>query len=308
MMQELYSVFALFTASIWLRMGLGLLLAVLGGRWLGRSLRRYGAQFTSRTDTIADDYLVRLAGYTVEWGGYAAGVLVILSALGVDITPFLTGAGFAGIVIGLAAREYLANVIGGMIIIADRPFTIGERILLPKSLGDLYGTWGDVIAIGLRSTKVLSTDGVILTIPNSMLMNDVVVNFSHTLSPNLRVRLHIGVHPRPENVQGAIALLRQIVENHPDIKRHPRPPQTIIRELKPYEALLEVRFYVEEPWQVRLVRSDLFERFIEQAPARGLRLSAPAQRLYLHGQYEPPGGAGASPTAPTTEEDDGPHR
>jgi small-conductance mechanosensitive channel len=285
-------------STYWAQVVAILLLALVGGRWLGHFIRNQGAKLASKTDSASDDYLVSVVGYTVEWIGYGIGILTVLSAFNIDITPLITGAGFFGIVVGLAAREYLANVIAGLIIIADQPFRVGERVMLPKELGGLYGTWGDVVALGLRSTKILSTDGVVLSVPNNMLLNDVIVNFSHSLSPNLRVRLQVGVHPRPTNTKNAIALITEIINAHPRVEQTPRPPQIIIRELQPHEALIEARFYVGEPWLMRVVRSDIFEQFITHAHERKIRLSAPARRVYLHDAYE---GAEEPPLASRAE-------
>ena len=68
-----------------------------------------------------------------------------------------------------AAQDTIENIIAGIFIMVDRPFREGDRILLPKKIGSLYSSWGDVTEIGLRTTRVRSTDGVLLTIPNKNL-------------------------------------------------------------------------------------------------------------------------------------------
>ena len=75
-----------------------------------------------------------------------------------------------------------------------------DRILLPKRIGSLYSSWGDVTEIGLRTTRVRSTDGVLLTIPNKILTKDTIANFNHKDDRNLKSESELGLVPTWENV------------------------------------------------------------------------------------------------------------
>jgi small-conductance mechanosensitive channel len=89
--------------------------------------------------------------------------------MGFNIMPFVAGAGVAGIDIGFAANDTLSNLIAGVLLIIDRPFEVGDRIEVwsaPKNAA----TWGDVIDIGLRATKIRTTDNIVIVISNNEMM------------------------------------------------------------------------------------------------------------------------------------------
>ena len=129
--------------------------------------------------------MFRIAGVAM----WAIVILTAASELGINVAGIVAALGIFGLAVAFAAQDTMENVIAGIFIIIDRPFREGERILLPKKLGGIYSSWGDVIEIGLRTTHVRSTDGVLLTIPNKLLTKDAVANFSHS---ELRVRIRLG--------------------------------------------------------------------------------------------------------------------
>lgn len=251
------------------------------GRLVGKILLRYGKQLAARTRTASDDYLVLLFARALEFGIYGMGLLMVLSTLNISITPLLTGAGVIGIIIGLASQDLLSNTLAGLFIIVDRLFDIGQRVLLPTELGGIYGQWGDVVDIGLRSTRVRSTDGVLLTIPNAQFVNDVVVNFSHDESPHLRVRIRIGLEPDWENVRRGMEIVEEIVTAHPDVIADPRPPEVVLREIRDYDVLLETRFYVETARKMRRTKSQLIQEILKTFEEQGVAIALPLSQVRL---------------------------
>ncbi len=119
-------------------------------------------------------------------------VLGILNVFGIAVTPLLASAGIVGIALGLAAKETLADILAGIFLITDRPMRIGDRIKI-EHIGQHWGSWGDVVDIGLRRTKIRNTDGVVVNYPNAILANSVITNFSDEKKPiRVRVRFQVG--------------------------------------------------------------------------------------------------------------------
>ena len=143
----------------------------------------------------------------------------------------------------------------------------GERILLPKSLGGTYSSWGDVKEVGLRTTRVRSTDGVMLTIPNKLLTKDAVANFSHRSDMELRVRIRLGVTPTWANVSKAEEIANDIAANHPDICNDPKPPEVVLRDFGDQDVIMEIRYYVDNAKKMRPSKSffvtEILRRFEE---------------------------------------------
>ena len=199
-------------------------------------------------------------------------VLVILTAaneLGINVTGIVAALGIVGLAVAFASQDTMENIIAGIFIIIDRPFREGDRILLPKKIGGLYSSWGDVQEIGLRTTTVRSTDGVMLTIPNKQLTKDAVANFSHRRDMQLRVRIRLGLTPTWGNVTKAEVIVKDIAKNHPDIcQEKPKPPEAVLRDFGDQDVIMEIRYYVENAKQMRPSKSffvtEILRRFEEE--------------------------------------------
>jgi len=211
-----------------------------------------------------------LENFIYRLSGVALWALVILTAaneFGINVTGLVMGLGFIGLAVAFAAQDTVENVIAGIFIIIDRPFREGERILLPKSLGGIYSRWGDVTYIGLRTTRVRSTDGVLLTIPNKLLTKDAVANFSHSSDMELRVRIRLGLTATWSNVTQAEEIVNDISKNHPDIVHIPKPPEAVLRGFGDQEIVMEIRYYVDNARKMRPSKSffvtEILRRFEE---------------------------------------------
>lgn len=202
-------------------------------------------------DEGLENFLFRIAGV----GLWAIVILTAADEFGINVTGLVVGLGFVGLAVAFAAQDTVENVIAGVFIIIDRPFREGERILLPKSLGGIYSKWGDVTYIGLRTTRVRSTDGVLLTIPNKLLTKDAVANFSHSSDMELRVRIRLGLTATWSNVTKAEKIVNDIAANHPDIVRKPKPPEVVLRGFGDQEVVMEIRYYVDNARKMRPSKS-----------------------------------------------------
>ena len=210
-----------------------------------------------------ENFLHRLAGVAM----WALVILTAADEFGINVTGLVVGLGFLGLAVAFAAQDTVENVIAGVFLIIDRPFREGERILLPKNLGGIYSKWGDVTYIGLRTTRVRSTDGVLLTIPNKLLAKDAVANFSHSSDMELRVRIRLGLTATWENVTQAEDIVKDIAENHPDIVQNPKPPEVVLRGFGDQEVVMEIRYYVDNAKKMRPSKSffvtEILRRFEE---------------------------------------------
>ena len=257
------------------------LASLVVGSILPALIRFWGMRYARRTSTASDDFVVSLVARTVQFTIYLIGLFIILSLLGFNITPLLTGAGVFGLLLGLIGRDLFANTLAGLWVISERPYDIGQRILLPKSLGDIHGTWGDVVDIGLRSTHVLSVDGVMLTIPNSLLVNDAVANFGYGDSARLRVRVRVGVQRDADNVRRAVEVARTTIDGTPGVCSAPKTAEVLVRDFRDYDVLIEARFYVESPREFRPVKSAVIQALLQAFEAHDVRLSAPLTRVQV---------------------------
>ena len=159
---------------------------ILIGAWIVSSfscnlLRIYGSVVAEKTETDIDDRLLPLLEITARYLIWFVAFLLILANFNIDITPLLAGAGIAGIALALAAQDILSNFFGGAIITIDEPFKIGDRITFDKY-------FGDVISIGPRSTRLRTLDYQIVTIPNSKITSNIVINYAQ---PDIKMKVRI---------------------------------------------------------------------------------------------------------------------
>jgi MscS family membrane protein len=146
----------------------------------------YMEDFASRSDSLLDDTLfpiLRKAGAVVI---YFIAVTVILGQFKVNLTGFLATAGVASLAIAFGAQETLANVISGISILLDRSIHVGERVELRD------GLIGDVVEIGLRSTRIMSLDQRLIIVPNKELAGNRLINWSQPDAAT-KIKLKIGV-------------------------------------------------------------------------------------------------------------------
>jgi small-conductance mechanosensitive channel len=149
---------------------------VLIGAWLAYKIYvevvlYYAKKFANKTDTELDDVLIPVLEKIGMILFPFIAVMLICGILGYDLTVLLAGAGFLGIVVGLAAQTTLANFFAGIQLLVDRPFKVGDLLLMDS------GDFSEVKHIGLRATEMLdTTNNQLVIIPNATIANNKIVN------------------------------------------------------------------------------------------------------------------------------------
>ena len=248
------------------------LLVIVIGVPLIKIAKRYLRRLFDKTqfDEGLENFMFRIAGVAM----WAIVILTAASELGINVTGIVAALGIFGLAVAFAAQDTMENVIAGIFIIIDRPFREGERILLPKKLGGIYSSWGDVVEIGLRTTHVRSTDGVLLTIPNKLLTKDAVANFSHS---ELRVRVRLGLTATWSNVTKAEEIVKDIANNHPEIIDKPKPPGVVLRDFGDQEVIMEIRYYVDNARKMRSSKSSFVTEILRRFEEEKVTLAFPVR-------------------------------
>ena len=162
----------------------------------------------ARTESKMDDNLLHVARVTLRAFTVIVIVLVVLQNLDIDITGLVAGLGIAGLAVALAAQETLSNIFGAVTIFIDRPFRVGDAV-------SVEGFTGSIEDIGLRSTRLRTYDGTLVTLPNSVVASANIDNFA--ARPTRRTNFTIGVtyDTSYEKLQKAVEILREVMANHP---------------------------------------------------------------------------------------------
>lgn len=175
----------------------------------------YSQLLSTRTQTKLDTQFVTLFNRILKGLIFFLALLVILDHFKIDIKGLLAVAGISSLAFALAAQDTLSNMISGFILMADRPFRIGDRIVLAS------GESGVTVEIGLRSSRFLTDDGSILVVPNVELVRTRLTNLSF---PDSRVRAHLKfVLPHDSPVEKAKNIFEKALSATPGILKEPEP-------------------------------------------------------------------------------------
>ena len=142
-------------------------------------------------------------------------IMIVLGIWEVDITPLLASAGIAGVAIALAAKDTLANFFGGISIFIDKPYKIGDYIVLDQ------GERGEVVNIGIRSTRIKTRDDILISIPNSLIANTKIINESAPV-PNFRFRVPVSV-AYGSDIESVEKILIDIAHSNDNVINNPEP-------------------------------------------------------------------------------------
>jgi len=236
-----------------------------------------------RTDSDVDDRLV----YFVRrfYGGIILFIVILVTfeALGIEITPLLAGAGIAGIAVAYAAKDILGNFLSGVFLLVDQPIKIGDRIMIER-IGSQWGSWGDVMDVGLRTTTVKNTDGIYVTYPNARLADSIIKNFTSEETPT-RFRVRVLVDPSSD-LEACLERLVRLARAEPAVLDEPEP-SAVVRALYDEDgghmhagALLELRCWVADIRVRTRLRSRLLLDITRAFRADGVQLA----RLQLGGR------------------------
>ena len=170
-------------------------------------LRKRAAQ----TDTKMDDQLVPIIRTSLRVGVLALGGLFVLSNLGVNVAALFAGVGLLGLGVALAAQDTVKNFFGGVTVFADKPFQIGDWIVVG-------GVEGTVEEVGLRSTRVRTFYNSIVTVPNYTFTDTNVDNMGARRWRRYSTTLGLSYATTPEQMQAFVEGLRAIIRANPSMR------------------------------------------------------------------------------------------
>lgn len=208
----------------------------------------------------------------VEYSIPLFAVILALGRLGFDVMPFVAGIGVVGLALGLAAKDTISNMIAGIFLIIDKPFVIGDRIELwsaPKG----GATWGDVVDIGLRSTKIKTTDNVILIIPNSVIYTRDIINYT-TGTPEIRVSIPVGISYESD-LSKAEEILDKVAKNTKGVK----DSNVAVKDFGESSIDLELRVVIEDARNKGKISSEIRKAIKGEFDKEGIEIPYPRRVL-----------------------------
>jgi MscS family membrane protein len=249
-------------------------------------------QWAGRTDTDLDNHLLPFVRKSLRVFIVVMAIVMVVQNLGYSISGLLASLGIGGLAIALAAKDALSNIFGSIMILLDRPFAIGDWV----QTGELEGT---VEEIGFRSTKIRTFAKTLITVPNSVLMNMPINNYSRM--PKRRIKMNVGITyaTGPERMRQAVAAIRRMLREHPAIDQ-----EFLLVNFTDFGASsLDIMVYCftgSTVWQEYLdARQDVCLKIMDILEGLGLEIAFPSRSLYLETgaiaeTAQPPGWAAES--------------
>ncbi len=194
-------------------------------------------RLSQRMDSNQVKTLMQLVGMVVKFFVVFIYITIVLEFFGISITAVTAILGLGGLALSLAAQDTIADFISGIIILIDQPFRVGDRIQVDK-----VNTWGDVVEIGMRSTKILTRDNRLVIIPNSTMVNSAVVNFTFP-DPTYRVQIELGIG-YGQDIDEIRRIIIKAVENVDNVLKD-RPVDALFLEFGETTMTFRVRWWID---------------------------------------------------------------
>ena len=196
--------------------------------------------------------------------------ILVADQIGIRIIALISTLGVAGIALGLAAQQTLANFISGIIILISKPFKEGDMV-------ELEGTFGKVKEISLRSTALMTMDNILVDIPNQKIVESKIIN--HTYNQNIRVCTRVGVAYKT-HIPDAQRVLLDLVKNDDRILSEPAP-EVIVVDYADSSIVLELRFWLKDSYQEIDLDNEITEKIKVAFDQAGIQIPFPHRQLFI---------------------------
>lgn len=202
-----------------------------------------------------------------------AAFMVVLSIWHIDITPVMASAGIAGAAVAFAAKDTIANFFGGISLFVDRPFKIGDFVVLDS------GERGEVVNIGSRSTRIKTRDDIQIAVPNSVIASTKIINESAPV-PNFRVRIPVGV-AYGSDIDRVQETLLEIARANGNVIAEPEP-RVRFRQFGDSSLNFELLCWAKEPVlrgrTIHELNCAIYKKFNEL----GIKFPFPQRDVHIH--------------------------
>ncbi|MCF8088899.1 MAG: mechanosensitive ion channel [Desulfotignum sp.] len=207
---------------------------------------------------------------TVRVGIYVFACLTVADQLQINIKSLLAGVGVVGLAVSFGAKDTIANIISGVVIIIDKPFREDDWI----SMGSMHAT---VSEIRLRTTVLTTFDNETVVIPNQQMSQERIVNY--TISPKIRVKVPVGIAYK-EDISHAKNIILDTVEGDKRILPSPAPA-VVVTGLADSSVNLQLRFWIENPTERYSFMWEYTEKCKKALDDAGVEIPFPHLQLFV---------------------------
>jgi len=260
--------------NVWIGNVYNVLIAItvtwLVARLVDAIIKEYLVPLTEKTESDMDNQLLPVVRKGLRAAIWILGIIVALNNAGYNVGALLAGLGIGGLALAMAAKDTVSNIFGGITIFTDKPFKVNDRV----KIGGFDGT---ITEVGIRSTRLKTFEGRIVTIPNSKFTDGMVENVS--VEPWRKVTLNLGlVYNTPVvKMEKAMELLKEIAASNAALEEN-----TVIGFNKFGDFALGILFiyYIKSGEDIIGTQSAINLEIMRKFEEHGLEMAFPTQTVY----------------------------
>ncbi len=232
------------------------------------------AVFRQVTGLTVPDRLLPFLNTVVKYIIIALGAIFILQELNFDVAALIASLGVVGIGISLASQDTVGNLFGFAAIVSDNPFKVGDYIKTPN-------VTGIVEQVGMRSTRVRQLDQALVTVPNNLLTNAIVLNWSRLEKRRLNVTLTLTYSTTSEQMRAVVEAIRNMLQNRKNID-----PESVIVHFVDFSAssldvLVICQILLADWREYTSLKESLYLEIMGIVEELGISFAFPSQSLYI---------------------------
>ncbi len=247
-----------------------LLVGWLLSRLFDAFYKQYLKPLADKSENDLDDQLMPIISKGVKMIIWAMAIIIGLNNAGYDVAALIAGLGIGGLALAMAAKDTVSNVFGGVTIFTDQPFKIGDRI-------KVAGYDGTVIEIGVRSTRLKTLEGRIVTMPNAKFADAPVENISWEPSRKVVVSLGLTYDTQPDQMQNAMDTLTQINQSNASTEED---ATVFFSGFGDFSMNITFIYYIKKSESIAGTQSEINLQILRLFNEKGLEFAFPTQTLY----------------------------
>lgn len=239
-------------------------------RVIDSMIEEYIVPVVERSDSDLDDQLLPILRKTIKIVLWTFGIIIGLNNAGFNVGALIAGLGIGGLALALAAQDTVKNIFGGVMVLLDKPFRIKDRI-------NVNGMDGFVEEIGVRSTRIRTLEGRLITVPNAQFSDNAVENITKEPSRKIVINLGLTYDTTPEKMEEAMAILKDIALSNP---KTTGDPLISFNAWGNFSMGILFIYFIAEPDHILSCQSEINLEILKRFTAAGLEFAYPTQTIY----------------------------
>jgi MscS family membrane protein len=234
-------------------------------------IKYYLVPFSQKTQTDLDDALIPILRRLSKIILIFIAAIIVLDKFGYNVASLVAGLGIGGLAVALAAQETLSNVFGGITILTDRPFTLGDRI-------KVSGNDGFVKEIGMRSTKITTLDGSELVVPNATIAKEVIENVTRERERRIRTVIGVVYETPTKKLEKFREIVKKIISEQEGVVNG--KCDVLFDEYADSSLNFVVVYWITELLKIPDIKSEVNFKIKEACEKEGIEFAYPTRVIY----------------------------